>query len=206
MPKITQRINGTGLLLPVKRGRKTKFVFPVVKEIYWKTAKGTPVIEYAGVGGKPEGTETRLQAVFREAREEIGCEVKLKHAHETLFFDTRTGKIRKRKLRGTPAPLLKFQKIIQTPAGPRLLDSVVWVGIPVDEPRPSAEVPALLLLTENLLNQTLKKEVTLAQLLSHGAELIEVRPVPRHAVVKPFGTPEVVGTVFGHKLMKNLKG
>ena len=55
-------------------------------------------------------------------------------------------------------------------------------------PKPNLEVPALLLLKDN---QILKND-TLGELLKNGAEIMEQNSIPKNAVIKPFGTAEIL--------------
>ncbi|MDO8537753.1 MAG: NUDIX domain-containing protein [archaeon] len=200
MQKTHNFITGTGLILPFFRENVIKYAFCIVKDAYWKIDSNDYLIEFSGIGGKLEGKETHSQAIIREACEEIGCKVKLLHSHKTFFLDLRNGKIQTRKLKNFPAPIIKFKKIINTTLGPRLLCNVVWLAVTEGEPKPSSEVPAIIFLTEELLNRTLERNITLQELLSNGAELIEAKLIPRYAIIKPFGTPEVIAKIFNKNL------
>jgi len=205
VPKTGIIIRGTGLLLQLKKRNATKYVFPIANEKYWKTKNGKMIIEFAGVGGKPKGKETLLEAVLREALEETGCEAKLRHSFKTVTLDFQRGETFRRTLKANPAPFLKTKKLIQTDSGPRLLYNPIWAGSLAGKPKPSAEVPALLFLTDDLVAQTAKKDIRLKDILKLGGELIEARHIPRNAVIKPFGTPEDVVKAFGEKFGNKIR-
>ncbi|MFX1298213.1 MAG: NUDIX domain-containing protein [Promethearchaeota archaeon] len=172
---------GNGLIVRYKK----KFLFAVGKEKFWRNKEGLLVITYTAVGGNLEREETFVESALREAREELGVEVTIKSAINTLFFDFETKEKKFVKLNETINPAIIYNKILP---GNDKLAVCTFIAYLKNVPKPSMEVPALLLLKE----EQLFEDKSLRTLLEEGAEILEQRPIPRNAIMRPFGTAMIL--------------
>ncbi len=189
---------GTGLVLCQSDGR---LVFAVSKTASWETRHGKLGIAFEGVGGRLEAGETPVDCAKREAREEASCDIELRSAQRT-YLQTAAGKLAVITVDGKPTPLALYEKsFAHPPDQPELLRSstlriVIYLAECLGDPLPSAEIPALLVMTAQQYLQAVR-ETPLSRLLAAGAELIEVQHVPRDAIMFPgLGTAELLARVL----------
>ena len=175
---------GNGVIIHY-RGR---LLFAVGKEAFWKTEDGALTITYTGVGGKLEQGEGFVESTHREAVEELGTEVCLLSAKTTLVYDFDAHTKYFVALHDPVNPAIVYTKTLNERD---TLGVCTYLATLNGEPKPSREVPALLLLSEEQLSE----DITLTKLLENGALIIEQRPIPRNAVMKPFGTATILRNV-----------
>lgn len=205
---------GAGVLIPVKKRGKTFFLFTIERPVYWEKKRGKVYVNYTSPGGRSEPGEKEPATARRETLEEINCPVRLKSAKETIIR-TRNGRTRTVASKTVkPAPIAIYSKQyskVRYPVQKRgqkeqwIGHSRVYVGELKGKPKPASEIPAIILLPEELIAQTLKKPVNLETLLKNGAELIERRKIPKNAMLRPLYTPEILGEITKGKLSKFLE-
>lgn len=189
---------GTGLVLRQSDGR---FVFAISKPAYWETRHGKLYISFEAVGGGVEAGETLIDCAKREAREEASCEIQL-HSAVRTYLRTAEGKLSVVSVDDKPTPLALYEKIFPHPPDhpelrrPSKLLIVIYLAECLGDPRPSREIPALLVMKSEQYQQAIQ-EIPLAQLLAAGAELIEAQHIPRDAIISSsFGTADLLAQVL----------
>jgi 8-oxo-dGTP pyrophosphatase MutT (NUDIX family) len=139
-------------------------------------------LRIGGVGGGQEPGETIWQCAAREAREEIGCEVRLVSASHTYLRENE-GALRRARCRDEIAPLLFEWGPNKTPDEPYapglptgpLLYGAMFLAQPLGSIHP-ADVEALLLISPTTW-PLIAVQATLRELMADGATLIERRPI-----------------------------
>jgi 8-oxo-dGTP pyrophosphatase MutT (NUDIX family) len=92
------------------------------------------VIGLGCIGGSLERGETPLQGLQREAREEIGCALRVRGAGATLEVSALGEPARREWPEGDPAPALVWQANV--PGGVPGAKVAVYLGVPEGHPRP----------------------------------------------------------------------
>ena len=179
---------GVGLIIKYA----DRYLFAVGKESFWQQQNSQQLaITYSPVGGTREPNESFLECAYREAKEELGMNVRILKSKRSIFYDFETQKkehINLEEERVTP--WVVYSKPLANKQG--LAVCVYLAQLKKGSPKPSMEIPALILLTpRQVLNCGSQ---TLSALLKEGAEIIEQREIPRHAIIKPFGTAEILQT------------
>ena len=114
---------------------------------------------------------------------------------ETIFYSFRTGHTQRVDITDKCPAWLIYDMPVRRGFG---YSVCVYPATLSSSPFPSREVPALLLLTAQQVVD--RADHTLKELLHSGAEIIEQRPVPRYAIIKPFGTAEILKMYTSDKL------
>lgn len=158
---------------------------------------------YGGIGGHREPGEGWLDCARREAREEIGAEIKIISAPQTWFLPA-DGNIRTIAVddeEGIPHPLA-FYEMRHLPGGPRagrLYRLVIFSARLLSSltiPAPD-EVGAVLALNRQQIVRSLERQPTLAELLQEGAELlVSARPIDPSTRLYPVGTAKLLARVL----------
>jgi 8-oxo-dGTP pyrophosphatase MutT (NUDIX family) len=185
--------HSTGLILHW-RGRLLFALLPVHQ---WReTAEGT-LAHFVGIGGHLESGEGWVEAVQREVREEAGVPVDLASPGETWFL-SEDGAVQDisalLEWPHTPRPWFIWSAAFRLGQPPderarHFVNAVFQATLPDDvEPRPCAEMPAILAITKTQLHQTALHPVALHDLLACGAAIWESLPIPRATLTAPQGT------------------
>lgn len=175
---------GTGIIIPFK----DKYVFAIGNEKFWKKDGSNLIITYTAVGGNLERGESFLDSARREAKEEIGVEIELVSSPNTLIFNLDNMKRRIAKSKDRVRPVIVYNKTLSSK---ERLYVYVYLSNPLKAtPRSYMEVPSLLLLHK--YQMIAKEDKKLEDLLSEGGEIVERRSIPRDAILKPFGSAEVL--------------
>lgn len=184
---------GTGLII-----RHTeRYLFAIGKENFWQQNNQQLIITYSAVGGTREQDESFLECAYREAKEELGVHVKIFGRKKSIFYDFGTKKKEIVALEEKEAPWLVYSM----PRDRQGLAVCVYLAkLKKDSPNPSMEIPALILLTP--VQVIACGSQTLSTLLKDGAEIFEQREIPRNAIIKPFGTAEILQTLSLRNLPK----
>jgi hypothetical protein len=92
----------------------------------------------------------------------------------------------------SPRPLLVWTAAytLRRPMREQRFLGLVFAARTDDAPRPGAEVPAVLALTDKQLVAMRHQPVPLAALLGQGATLWEAQAVPRNALIEPGGSAQ----------------
>ena len=164
------------------------------------------VIELTGIGGALEDEDDSLAAgVLREAREEMGCDVRLLPCRETLVVRGR-GDLVRVALQGEEQPAaLVFRRYGTPPHQPWHEDDdgeaclVIFDGELAGEPWPAMELPALVWLKPTHIIHAAQHDVPLRGLLDSGAMLVgkESGLVPATAWVRLTDSQEALVLALG---------
>lgn len=162
-----------------------KLLFAIGKKDFWKKDNGRTIVTYTAVGGNLEQGESFIESSHREALEELGTDIEIISSDNTILFNFESRKKKYINLEEKIKPAIIYYKILQSQDK---LSVCTYLAQLKGNPKPSMEVPALLLLKENQL----LKNNTLSELLKNGAEIIEQTNIPRNSTMKPFGSAEIL--------------
>jgi 8-oxo-dGTP pyrophosphatase MutT (NUDIX family) len=149
-------------------------------------------LRVGGVGGGQEPGETIWECAAREAREEVGCDVKLVRAPRTYLRELPDGMSRPARCRDELAPLLFEWGANKSPDQPYapglptgpLLYGAMFLARPLDEIQPR-DVEGLLLISPPMWS-LIDAQATLRELVDAGAKLLEREPLDRDVRVWSF--------------------
>ncbi len=138
------------------------------------------ILEATGIGGGLEHDDSSpVAGALREAREEIGCEVRLLDCGKTtVVYGLQRFEQVTLAAEVTPAAVV-FRNHGTPPHQPwhhqnqGLVCVIVYLAELLGEPRPCGELPALLWLVPRLVVQLARRDMALAMLLKGNAELVE---------------------------------
>jgi 8-oxo-dGTP pyrophosphatase MutT (NUDIX family) len=155
---------------------------------------------YAGIGGHREKGESWLECAHREAKEEVGTDVKILSAAATWHV-AYEGTVKKVELDENPSPFALYEMIHPpgTPNSGELYRIVIYKAQLCDEPRnlPEEELRGVIALRREQIVQSLERKPTLAELLSEGAKIVIGGKGVSHQVrLYPIGTARALAHVF----------
>ena len=157
---------------------------------------------YAGIGGHREPGENWLACAHREALEEVGTDVEVLSAPETLYIP-QDGSARQVELSDRPRPLALYE-MIHPPDTPRVGEVyriVVYQARLYSPPKnlPEDEVLAIIVLTQEQVIRGPERKPTLAELLDEGARIVaSVQPIDSQTRLYPLGTARALAYVLRH--------
>lgn len=176
--------SGTGIIAKYN----DRFVFAIGSNRFWTQEEVDLSITYTAIGGKVEEGETFVSAAIREAQEEANTEVDLIDSTKTLLWDFTTENCRIVRLK---------EKMIRPVIIYKRRSDYMWVVYVFlssfkTEPRPSMEVPALLLMHKNFLID--KRYISVEEHIKRGNIILEQEKntIPRDAILKPFGSAKII--------------
>ena len=187
--------HSTGLILHWR----DQLLFAVQPADQWHDTAAGRLAYFVGIGGHLEVGESWIEAVRREAQEEASLAIDLLSPAETwLLREGETSQDITDALTWTdePRPLFVWSATFRFGSPPNeqtrhFCNAVFEAVIPDDvQPRPAAEMPAILALDAAQLRQTATCPISLGTLLDGGALIWESEPVPRTALVAPRGTAQ----------------
>ena len=195
--------HSTGLIL---RWRD-RLLFAVEPIHHWLDRPDGPLARFVGVGGHLEPGETWIEAVRREALEEADLHVSLRQPERTYLL--REG-VAAQDISATlewpdpPAPLYIWSARFRFGSPPHererhFVNAVFLAHVPDDaQPRPSAEMPAILAMSEAQLRQAAAHPTPLADLLAGGATIWESEAIPRSTRLTPGGSAQWYAALLDH--------
>jgi len=172
------------------------YLFTLEKEKYWEKKNNSFLIKFTAVGGRLEKNETFISAIQRESCEEIGCKLNLIDGKKTVYINSNLG-IKKIVLGEEIKPIIIYEKEykglpgLPHASGRWVLFCPIFFAKLQKKPRPSSEVPALLILSKKLF-PLCNKQIKLQTILERGGMLMEARGIPKTALIQPMFTPEVL--------------
>ncbi|MFQ6123800.1 MAG: NUDIX domain-containing protein [Candidatus Heimdallarchaeota archaeon] len=174
---------GNGVILLWER----RFVFAIGKENYWNKATTPMIITFTNIGGKVELDESVIAATKREAFEEIGCEINLFPASQTLYCILKARDFTTYTLEDECPPILIYN------TSKLSLSVCVYLAQTTTAPIPQHEIPALLFLPPSALNGG-----PLEQVIQIGGILQEQvkGTIPRTSILRPWGSAALLATDF----------
>lgn len=155
---------------------------------------------FAGIGGHLEPGETLTECAEREAREEIGAEVELRHAERT-FRVSSAGEVSEIAVSDYPAPYAWYE-MIHTPGSPRegqRYQIVIYRAVLVGElsELKADEVCGVIAMTDQQVADASGRKTTLRELIGEGAELVaEVPGLDPETRLFPIGTAAALSHIF----------
>lgn len=196
--------HSTGLVL---RWRD-RLLFAVEPRAGWRDKGGTQLARFVGIGGHLEPGETWAEAVRREALEESGLAVTLLSPESTyLLRDDGTIEDITAVLDwpDPQRPCFIWSAVYRFGRPPNeqarhFVNAVLLAAAPDDaEPRPAAEIPAILALTKAQLRRAAVHPISLADLLAEGATLWESEPLSRSTLMAPGGSAQWYAALLAHQ-------
>jgi 8-oxo-dGTP pyrophosphatase MutT (NUDIX family) len=164
------------------------------------------VIELTGIGGAVEEVDASLSAgAMREAREEIGCSVRLIPCQRAIIVRSRDD-IGWLAMQGRERPAaVVFRNYRTPPHKPWHEDNqgeaclIVFLAELKGRPWPAMELPSLIWLDPAQILETARYDVPLGRLLSTGAELIVggAGPPPKTSRVRLTDSQEALALALG---------
>jgi ADP-ribose pyrophosphatase YjhB (NUDIX family) len=152
-----------------------------------RTERPTGELVCIRVGGNCREEESFADCARREAREETGCEVALRHSEQTFAADER-GDVAAHALDDALAPLLVYTK--QRPdVTPPSYHNALFAASLEAAPRPGPEAETLLLLPDEPLLALAERPRPLSALVAAGAQVESIRPPSPEAIVLPEVAP-----------------
>lgn len=180
-----------------------RYVFTLAREEYWTPYENGVKIGYSCVGGTVEKGETFYDALKREAQEEIDSPLNIINSDTTVYVNLERT-VKKIEIEDKYSPKIVFEQEL-TGSG-NLLASGKWyllVSVFYAEvtrkPKPSSEVPAVLILDKDTYRSSLKV-MKLSNVLRKGGILIKQRHIPDNCYIEPEFSSKVVGELFYDKL------
>jgi hypothetical protein len=173
-----------------------RLLFEVQKPAKWTHAPGGEIIIGIGcVGGRVEPGESAIEALQREALEEIGSTVLL-DTPASPFFVGPDGAVRMLDPRET-REVEEGVLFLWEGSGPDLIKGgqvAVFSGTAQGHPRPVG-LPAIIGLDLETLFECRARGLTVEEVLGRGAILMERQTVPRNARLLPVMTAGVVAAL-----------
>jgi 8-oxo-dGTP pyrophosphatase MutT (NUDIX family) len=194
--------HSTGLILHWRES----LLFALEPAHHWHKAQGAPLARFVGIGGHLEPGETWGQAVCREALEEADVQISLCSPQATYLL--REGGVVEDVTTSltwpdTPRPLCIWSARYRFGRPPNVherhfVNAVFEATAPEEaQPRPAAEMPAILALSEGQLRAA-AQPVSLEHLLAGGAAIWETVPIPRSIRLHPGGSAEWYVVLLQH--------
>ncbi|MEE6207769.1 MAG: NUDIX domain-containing protein [Alphaproteobacteria bacterium] len=184
---------------------RNKFCFVIQPPKRWgKTEDGRDILFFGGIGGKLESTEGLMAALHREAKEEIGCDIKVISKANVCNLPIITKEHIDFKQTSATAqtllPLCIFQNKRSEPGRKSTTNVFIYQTIIEDvEKMQPLDNPAIILLPPETLYQ-MENGMDMAQALREGAEIFSNIDLPVNAVLKP--TPTPIAIIKLHNLYK----
>jgi len=185
---------GTGLAL---RDRSGRLLFFVAGSRH-RMEQGERF--FAGIGGHLEPGESLTECAEREAREEIGAEVELRHAERT-FRVSSEGIVSEIAVSDNPAPYVWYE-MIHPPGSPRegrRYQIVIYKAIlagPLTELKED-EVCGVIAMTDQQVAEASGRRPTLRELIGEGAGLVAALPgLEPETRLFPIGTAAALSFIF----------
>lgn len=179
-------ILGSAILLR----HRHQLLFELQKKSKWtRTAEGVLHIGLGCIGGHVEPGEAPIEALHREALEEIGCRLRLDNPPPP--FLVRAGRAVE-----SPPPSPSNDRVLfywqaEKPGYIPGAGVAVYAGVTQGEIRPDDLAGVLCMDAETLL-QFGPASTTVEDMLQRGGVLIEKETIPHTAVLQPIGTVEIL--------------
>jgi 8-oxo-dGTP pyrophosphatase MutT (NUDIX family) len=195
--------HSTGLILHWR----DQLLFAIEPVHQWRNGIGGHVVRFVGIGGHLEPGETWTEAVHREALEEAGLHVSLRQPERTYLL--REGSAAQ-DISATlewpdpPGPLYIWSAQFRFGRPPHdhvrhFVNAVFLAHVPDDaQPRPRAEMPAILAVSEAQLRRAAAHPMPLADLLAGGATIWESETIPRSTRLTPGGSAQWYAALLDH--------
>lgn len=151
----------------------------------WEQRDGTTVIGIGGIGGTMEAGESPLQALQREAVEEIGCEIVPQPSRRTALESPVGIQIATDVRIDGLSPAMIW--VVTDPTYKVGAKVAVFLGQAVADPQPG-DLPALLLAEPAWIRQLSEEPVSIRETLDAGVEVRSKVELPEDAAFQPANT------------------
>jgi 8-oxo-dGTP pyrophosphatase MutT (NUDIX family) len=195
--------HSTGLILHWRE----RLLFALEPVHHWHEEGGAPLARFVGVGGHLEPGETWEEAVCREAVEEADLQISLSSPPRTYLL-REDGVVRDVTAALTwpdpPRPLYIWSARYRLGRPPdvhmrHFVNAVFEATVPGEtQPRPAAEMPAILALSEAQLRRAAAQPISLEELLAGGAAIWEASTIPRSIRLYPGGSAQWYVALLEH--------
>lgn len=155
-------------------------------------------IGFGCVGGTVEPDEKIIDAIYREAKEEITTTIQIQDAQTTYYIDE-FGKRRKIDLEDNLRPLIIFEHRFASPdKGASIYLIFLFKSVALQEPKPSSEIPALFFTNLDGFKR-FKEPISLSE-FHEKYKINTQRPLPTNGTLFPFMSTLMIVNNFGNKL------
>lgn len=169
-------------------------ILEVQKKHKWRRDSGGQIYIGIGcIGGGIEAGESVLEALQREAMEEIGCRIHLRSAKSTLAITPDFQVHNCEWILDGPKPALIWEYI--APGHVPGFKVASFVGKPQRRPEPH-DLPAIFVMGLSQLLRIGSETVTIGEIINDGSTLIQREEIPLNARLELAGTPRFLRYVF----------
>lgn len=183
--------------------REGRFHFVLLQSGQWKKdEKGRLIMPFVGIGGRVKGGESPIEAVHREAVEEVGVDVKILGQRETIILMNleRIVKIKVKPWK-EELPLIVFRMSSQQPDRKPIINVLIYAAKFTPGEIKPLDNPAIIELDTKLLMNTLKEPMSLEKFRAYGGKIISRIELPENGFLKPIGTAYAVGICLQRKII-----
>ncbi len=164
-----------------------QLVLEIRKKHKWEPKEdGSTLIGVGGIGGTMEEGETPVDALQREAIEEIGCRLKLSCARRTVVETPPTTRVEPDLVLDGLRPAIVW--VVTDPMYDVGSQVAVFLAEAMQEPQPG-DLPGLLLMSPEIFAQmSVERPLPVAVAIERGIEVRSKIPLPDNAVFLPANT------------------